>query len=166
MLPITSSPLLRWMPAPDRVLATYLLDASLPACEVGVESYSTERGNNLLKVSQPVGDEVGRPIHVRGVEVGNGLALGDIRSREYLDRTPCARAWGSPSYPSHAGCQGFVVGRHVLFRYPDHTSSSQSRSDSEGVDGWVCLNTPSVCMLPWVGQPVPFHVGVRACVHM
>lgn len=88
------------------------------------------------------------------------LLAHQIQGKSRDNPSPCARAWGSPNHPSHAGCQGSVVGRHTLFRPQNHPSSSQSWDDSEGVEGWVCLSTSSVCLLPWVWE----HVSPCACV--
>lgn len=94
------------------------------------------------------------------------LLAHQIQGKSRDNPSPCARAWGSPSHPSHAGCQGSVVGRHTLFRPQNHPSSSQSWDDSEGVDGWVCLSTSSVCLLPWVWEHVSPCACVGLCAHV
>lgn len=67
------------MSAPDQVLRTDLVDASLPSCELGSgspffrEETGAQKGEiNLPKVSQPVGCEVGRPVHAGGMR-GEGM---------------------------------------------------------------------------------------------
>lgn len=91
------------MSAPDQVLRTDLVDATLPSCETGVMNPILWRGNwGSERENQPPqgltaseGGEVGRPIHAEGVHgEGDGLVPGDISSRENLG-TPVAGCAGA-----------------------------------------------------------------------
>lgn len=75
------------------------------------------------------------------VEGGNGLALGDTRSREYLENSPLPTRGpeGASATPAVLDARALQCGD--MLRSGLHITHlfSQSQTDSEGVDGCVCL---------------------------
>lgn len=80
---------------------------------------------------------------------GISLVPLDTRSREKSTDTrlrfPCARSWGSSSHHSHAGYSGSAKG-NMLRSGRRITHLPPSPGLTQGVDWWVCLGAPSVCM--------------------